>query len=78
LFRIFAIDVIPLSFQVSSVIPERANICAMFTRFVPVSRVASRLGSQSTPICAWPLATTTSGVMLGPPSLKFTSSPNAL
>jgi len=45
---------------------------------VPVSRVASRLGSQSIPICACPLATTCSGVMLGPPTLRVTSSPKAL
>jgi hypothetical protein len=44
------IEVMPLDFHVSSVIPERANICAMFTSGVPWSRNASRLGSQSTPI----------------------------
>ena len=40
--------------------------------------VTMKLGSQSMPISAWPLATTCSGVMLGPPTLMLTSSPNFL
>ena len=32
---IFAIELMPLSFHVSSVMPERANTCAMLTSFVP-------------------------------------------
>ena len=49
LSRIFAIVLIPLDFQVSCVIPDRAKTCAMFTRSVPLSRAERRLGSQSTP-----------------------------
>src|SRR4029079_17662771 len=45
--RIFAIVLIPLLFQVSSVIPERAKTWAIETRFDPFSRVAKRFGSQS-------------------------------
>ena len=76
--RIAAIESMPLSFHVSSVMPERANICAMFTSFVPVSRVARRLASQSMPMSAWPLATIVSGVMLGLPIFIVTSRPNCL
>ena len=49
---IFANVLMPLSFQVSWVIPTRAKTCAMFTRSLPLSRAASRLGSQSMPNCA--------------------------
>ena len=45
----------PLSFHVSSVMPERAKTWAMLTRSPPLSRVASRLASQSIPNSAWPL-----------------------
>ena len=63
-----AMSVMPESFHVSCVMPERAKTCAMLTRSVPLSRAASRLGSQSIPNCAWPLATTCSGMMSGPPA----------
>ena len=46
---IFAIVLIPLDFQVSSVIPDRAKTWAMETSFEPFSRVAKRFGSQSRP-----------------------------
>jgi hypothetical protein len=75
--RMSATSVIPLSFQVTSVIPERANTCAMLTRSPPLSRVASRDGSQSIPNSAPPLATTCSGVMSGPPGLIVTSRPSS-
>ena len=75
---IFAIESIPESLKLTSVIPERVKTCAMLTMSVPVSRVARRLGSQSSPKSAWPLATTCSGVMSGPPTLMFTSRPIAL
>ena len=78
LLRIAAIELMPLDFHAISSIPDFENICAMLTSFVPVSRAARRLGSQSTPICAWPLATTCSGVMLGPPTLSFTFRPKSL
>ena len=65
----------PLDFQVSSVIPLRAKTCAIETRSEPFSRVAMRFGSQSSPKSACLPATTVSGVMLGPPTLMFTSSP---
>ena len=48
---IFAIVLIPLDFQVSCVMPDRAKTWATLTRSVPLSRAASRLGSQSTPNC---------------------------
>src|SRR3954451_9732350 len=70
--------VTPLFLKLTSVIPDRENICAMLTRLVPVSRVARRLGTQSTPTCAPPLATTCSGVMLGPPTFNDTSRPKSL
>jgi hypothetical protein len=46
---IFLIVLIPESFQVSSVIPERAKTCAIETILPPFSLVASRFGSQSRP-----------------------------
>src|SRR5438045_8745934 len=67
LCAIALIELMPESFQVSSVMPERVNTWAMFTSCVPASRVARRLGSQSRPNCAWPPATTCSGVLFGPP-----------
>ena len=73
--RIFAIVLMPLSFQVSSVIPVRAKTCAMETSLLPFSRVANRFGSQSSPNSARLPATTVSGVMLGPPTLIDTSRP---
>ena len=78
LSRIFAIELIPVSFHVISVIPDREKTCAMLTSFVPWSRIASKLGSQSSPNSAWPPATTVSGVMSGPPTLMFTSRPACL
>ena len=75
---IFATDVIPELFHVSWVMPERVKTCATFTSCVPWSRADSRLGSQSTPNCAWPEATTCSGMMFGPPFLSVTSSPACL
>ena len=42
----------------------------MLTRSPPWSRAASSAGSQSIPNSAWPLATTCSGVMSGPPGLS--------
>src|SRR3954451_25414674 len=44
---IFAIVLIPESFQVSSVIPERANTCATDPILPPFALVATRFGSQS-------------------------------
>ena len=73
--RIFAIVLMPLLFQVISVIPLREKTWAMFTSFVPWSRADMRLGSQSRPSWAWPPATTCSGMMSGPPTRIFTSSP---
>src|SRR5262245_4681830 len=72
LLRMPAIVVVLLVFHVSSVIPDRVKTWAMLTRFPPVSRVASKLGSQSMPNSAWPLWTTCSGVMSGPPGLIVT------
>ena len=72
---IFAIVLMPLERQVSSVIPERAKTCAIDTRFDPFSLVAKRFGSQSRPNSAALPATTVSGVMLGPPTLIVTSRP---
>ncbi len=72
---IFAIDVMPELFHVISVIPERANTCAIETILPPFSRVAKRFGSQSMPNCAWPPSTVCSGVMSGPPTFSVTSSP---
>ena len=72
---IFAIVLIPLDFQVSSVMPLRAKTCAIETILPPFSRVAKRFGSQSRPMSAPPPMTTVSGVMFGPPTLIFTSSP---
>ena len=69
---------IPLDFQVSSVIPDRAKTWATDTIPPPFSFVASRLGSQSRPMSAAPPMTTVSGVMVGPPILIFTSSPACL
>ena len=43
-------EVMPLDLHAISVIADRANTCAMLTRSVPVSRAASTVGSQSTPI----------------------------
>ena len=68
---------IPLSFHVTSVMPERAKTCAMLTMSPPLSRVARRDGSQSIPNSAPPLATTCSGVMSGPPALIVTSRPSS-
>src|SRR2546430_17518435 len=48
---ICAIVLMPEDFHVICVIPERAKTCAMLTSFVPWSREASRLGSQSIPNC---------------------------
>ena len=72
-----ATSVMPLSFQVTSVMPLFENTCAMLTRSPPWSRAASSAGSQSIPNSAWPLATTCSGVMSGPPGLSSTSSPSS-
>ena len=72
---IFVIVLIPLDFHVSSVMPDRANTCATETSFEPFSRVANRFGSQSSPKSARLPPTTVSGVMFGPPTLIFTSSP---
>src|SRR6478672_13545011 len=66
---IFLIVLIPLDFQVSSLIPDRANTWATETSFEPFSRVAKRFGSQSRPNYARLPAPTVSGVMLGPPTL---------
>src|SRR5436309_16041692 len=44
--RIFEIDVMPESFHVSAVIPERANTCAIETILPPFARVAKWFGSQ--------------------------------
>ena len=75
---IFAIVLMPELFQVSWVMPERAKTWATLTRSVPLSRAARRLGSQSTPNCACPEATTCSGMMSGPPFFSVTFSPAAL
>ena len=75
---IFLIVLIPLDFHVSSVMPLRANTCATETILPPFSRVANRFGSQSRPMSAPPPITTCSGVMFGPPTLMFTSSPALL
>jgi hypothetical protein len=72
---IFGIELMPELLHVSWVIPERVKICALLTSGVFASRAASRLGSQSTPNCAWPLATTCSGMMSGPPFLSVTLRP---
>ena len=70
---ISATSVMLLSFQVTSVMPERSKTWEMLTRSPPWSRVASSDGSQSIPNSACPEATTCSGVMSGPPTLISTS-----
>ncbi len=65
----------PLSFHVSSVIPLLENTCAICMIFFPPSRNESMLGTQSIPNSACFPSTTCSGVIVGPPTLRFTSSP---
>ena len=72
---IFATVVMPLSFQVSSVMPLLENTCAMLMIFLPPSRKESMLGTQSIPNSACLPSTTCSGVIVGPPTFRFTSSP---
>src|SRR3954469_231661 len=64
--RIFVMDVMPESFHVSSVIPDRGKAWGTEATFPAFSRLAKRLGSQSRPNCACPPSTTVSGVISGP------------
>ena len=67
----------PVSFHVTSVMPQRAKTCAMLTISPPWSRVASVLSSQLSPNSACPPSTTCSGTMSGPPGLIVTSRPSS-